>query len=623
MSGFLLGHGPAAKPVTASARDLCFTPDTQLFQGTVCGWAWAVSRVDDPALWAPAVDESTGVTVLLGGRISLEEPQWQEAEGLPYTGGLAARWILSKWLKDGESMLPLLNGAASVIILDARTEDGFSLITDRLGVFPVYTSTNGPALIGTHPDILASFRKQLGLETTLDVTSVAEVLRCGQASQPFTYWNEVHQIEPAWLTQWIVNSGEQTGIGRPWWNPDLENFTETSDQILIDDLATALTAAVRRRTNKRLGKPVVMLSGGADSRCALLGAQDPSQIQAFTLCDEPNEEVRTAQALARAAGAAHTVVKRDPDAYGIHAAESLRIAGGVWNMIDAHYGSLNEALSKAKPGVILTGCYADYMFKGLGIDRKYRLLFGRTLPLFDLADFNWSHYHPHAPLSKQWQQAVQARLENRIPPPQRESSVSARLRRELNRLSPLSREPDCSGRLWLWRTQPWDPFLSDLDVFNVFCRMSPEQKSNGILFGKAVDLVCGPRCRHIHNNNYGTPVGASEAQRSFWFLWAVLKRKISRFWKKKKQWGDSIATTGSWPDWAYFFKHSPTVTAVWNAKTPAEQEFFTELLGADPWSIPQSQWSEQNSSLFSRLVSFLVWSRQTKVLESGLRTPRW
>ncbi|MEO8614629.1 MAG: asparagine synthase-related protein [Luteolibacter sp.] len=608
MSGIYLGSRVAGL-AEDSAKRLAFTADTTHTTGVCDSLEFAVTRVDSQLLWGPATDVVSGVKVLLGGRVSFEETEWQRAETLPYAGGLACRLILEKWLTHPDGLAEWLNGAFCVIILDPLHQR-LHCVTDRLGVYPIYQSVGCNFGLCSHTDVLADSLKEQGETCELDKLTLAECFGTAYGGHPFTYYQQIHALHPATHYTWRLPQPLVLEQERTYWQPEFLTETPSNDaEAMAEALAIAIRNAVRRRTNPRLGKPVLMLSGGADSRAALFGAQDPAKVTCFTLYDEPNPEFYTAQKLARLAGAAHHALPRDPDYYGRTAEESVRIAGGFWSILDAHYLGAIDRLKAEQPGVVLTGCYADYMFKGLMLNRKHRKLLGRNLPLYEFAPFDYTFYHDNLPLRDVWQQQVRERLETRYPEEWRANYPAHRLAVEDRRLRPLACEADASGRLMLWRTLPWDHLLSDSEVLAVYGRLAAELKLNGVVFGAAVGKIIGKEALKIHNNNYGTKVNATESERAFWFLVSVFKRKIRRLLGSEPP-IDQLATPGSWPNWHYYVAHSPELARLWAEPSAGERELFSDILGADPWKKPLAVWAQENPVLLVRLITAKIWLSQ-------------
>ena len=388
MSSLYISTGNVAEATQAAAK-LCFTQAAKTFVEQVGALALGVTRVDADALWSPARDARTGVFVALGGRLAFDEHEWAAAEKLPFTGGLACRIVLERFQKKPDTLAASLNGAGVVVIADPRNAE-LHVITDRLGVFPMYVADGDEPLLCSHPDVLADMLQARSGRVEFDALTAAEFLATGMSVQPFTYYKNIRMLEPASHYLWKLAGEKWIASHRTWWQPRYltEPVCENEDE-LTTQLAEAFRRAVKRRTLARLGKPGVLLSGGADSRVCVFGAETPAAVSCYTLYDEPNEELATARRIAAAAGAQHTALQREPDYYALHADNSIRLVGGMWSLVDTHYTGMIPQLAAENLGTILTGCYADYMFKGLMFNRRHRLLFGRVLPLYDFAPFNF------------------------------------------------------------------------------------------------------------------------------------------------------------------------------------------------------------------------------------------
>lgn len=594
------------------AKRLSWTPYTKFWSGSTADLTWVVTRVDDPTLWSPAYDRQSGVRALLGGRIAPEEAEWVAAEELPYEGGLACRLIIDRWLKGGAKAVQALNGGAQIVIIDER-KAVMHTWTDRMGFYPAFAWTDGGFLLCSHPDVAAAVLDDAGRSCAFDPVTMAEFLRTGTATHPHTYWRGVVHMDAATHFELEFGGAPRMKSSTVYWRPAYmrgEPYLTNRSEI-VERLTAALLSAVRKRTLPRLGKVGVLLSGGADSRTALFGACEPSAVTCFTLYDEPNPELSNAKRLAQIARAKHVSIKRSKEYYFENASEAVRVSGGMWSIESAHSTGSISAISGEGIGTILTGCYADYMLKGITYDTTSRQLLGRNLPLQKFAPFNFEWHHPHCRLMSKWDSLVEMRLVARYQA-LAEHTDRARSELEFARLMQIVREPDASGRLYLRRAFPVDFFMSDNDVVELFGQICPSEKLNAIPFGMAVANITGEQGDQVLNNNYSAPVGAQELHRVFSFILNSIGRKLAGERSRQPFERDptSIATVGSWPHMPRAMRLSATMQE-WKSQISADQlEFFCALIGEKISTWTLDEWADRNPFLLIRLYTASLWLTQ-------------
>lgn len=621
MSDILISAGLDLDPGAIEAQ-LRWTQNTRAWSGQSDGLNWIVTRVDSTDLWSPAWDATSRTRALLAGRFAFDEADWLLAERLPYEGGLAARLILHRWLKNGSDAIAQLNGAGMAVIVDEARRDMY-IWTDRMGFYPAYVFKDAGFIVCSHPDVAADVLAKAGRPCKFDAVTMAEFLCTGTATQPHTYWCGIDQLDAGTRYRFTWNGEPRLKESSPYWRPAYfdQPYLEDRGEI-VDRLTDALTSAVRKRTLPRLGKVALLLSSGADSRAALFGACDPSKVTCFTFYDEPNQELRGAQALAAAAGAKHIGYQRSKDYYFEHAEQAIRLSGGMWTLESAHHTGLLARLGSPDFGTVLTGCYADYLLKGIVYNRTPRKLFGRNLPLYDFAPFAYQWHHAHCRLPEAWNAKVALRLDTRLHAG-RTAGMDARSEIEYRRLVPIIREPDASGRLELRRCTGLDVFMSDNAVLDLFGQISPREKLNGVPFGMAVSRIVGESGRNIMNNNYSAPVGASELQRIAAFVRASMIRKIRREGGNQPFEHDprSIATVSSWPHFPRVIKMSERLQDWYASQSAAQREFLFDLLGADriSWSI--QDWADRDPTLFMRYHTASVWLAQHPEVLGRIEAP--
>ncbi|CAG1010657.1 hypothetical protein BURK2_04080 [Burkholderiales bacterium] len=608
MSGFILVPDAVLPPRWGEA--LCFAPQARAQAIELGAWKGYSIALGAGAHGSPAVDSVSGTQVLLVGRIYPEGAAWRRAHALGSPRGCLSNWLLERWQNDPEHFPDLLNGPAIALVWEARSST-LHVYTDRMGIFPVYANDSGPLRLASHPDVLADVLASEGRPCELDMNSLAECLATGSGVPPYTYHRGIGQLEAASHYRFAGFGPRPAMSRRVSWTPAPPPETPPPISDLAEEFAAALREAASRRDPENIGSPGLLLSGGADSRALLFSVAEPAAIKTFTFCDQTNPEARTAASLAAIAGSEHHTLLREPEHYGRGAAQTVRVTAGMWSIKDAHFCGFLPELSRPDLGNLMTGCYTDYLYKGLAYNRQAQRFFGKNLPLDDLGHFDPEFYQPHFHLAPKWDSAVQERLLERFPDAMRQTYTRHPEELEDLRLRPLSREADAMGRLFLLRTIPWDPIMADFALLPFYRRFRPEQKLNARAFRQAVLRLLPEAARRIPNNNDGAPLGASESARKLRYIAQMSLRKLARLtgWQPARH----LATAGSWPDFAYYVAHSAVLQELWSAPSPGLRDLFAELLGQNPWRRPLADWAHESSDFILRLITLRIWLEQRGV----------
>ncbi len=599
MSGLLL----APRLQIDWAEALRFVPQVQAYPLAWGNLQLGLVRFDPASLWAPAHDPASGVQVLVAGRLVLDAGAWTDAVDLPYTGGLASRLVLQRWLTRPHTLGTWLNGPACVLLWVPQQRQ-LHLWTDRMGVYPLYAATTAPCSLSSHPDVLAAQLRAQGQSVALDEVTLAEALATGTATQPYTHYRSIRQLEPA--THYCYDATDLTALpqAQTYWQPD-PVATGGSAASWAERYAAALQHCGARRGQGPEPHIGLLLSGGADSRALLYTAAQPASVQTLTFGDGINAEVRVAGQIAAAVGAPHQVLTRAFEHYGQGAWESVRVTGGCWSIKDAHYQGFAPQLQALGADRLLTGCYTDYLYKGLAYNCRPWQWAGKTLPLERLAPFAPAFYQPHRAVAPTWQAAVQARSLSRIPAALRAAYAQQLAAVEDLRIRPLAREADAMGRLYLLRTQPWDPMMVDNELLAFYGSLPPRFKLNAQVFRQAVARLTPPAARAIANNNDDAPLHAGPGQRLAYALGAKVRRRLTG---QHRQTG--LMTRGSWPNFAHYVPHSPVVAELWADPTALQRELLRDLLGVDPWQRSLAHWAQQELDLYLRVLTLKIWLTQ-------------
>jgi asparagine synthase (glutamine-hydrolysing) len=345
----------------------------------------------------------------------------------------------------------------------------------------------------------------------------------------------------------------------------------------------------------------VALSGGLDSRLLLACLPDPARAFAFCCYDEPNRELATAERIARSRGVRFLPLQRSPDYYGENAEAGVRISGGMGTIANNHFLGFLDRLHAEGMQTLLTGCYCDYLFKGLPLNRRHHWLTGRER----LAPFAHEFYFDRWLSPTSLAARVRERWENHFPADLRLQDTPARVfNLEVRRTFPLCYEGDNQQRLVPQRLTGWSPPVTDRQVLEVYCRIPSRMKLNRSLFLKTSRLLLADSpLLHIPDANTGAPLNAAPLRECLSSNWLRLQRKLA---SRRR----SLGSDGSWPDWEYYLTHSPRMAELWRRPQPDAFDFFRKVMG---WkTVPPEPRDFQNGRtfLFVSLLTLKIWWAQ-------------
>lgn len=563
--------------ITAAADRLTFFNETrELILERDFAAVWVGH--DDPALFGPAYDPSTGVRIITSGRVAWAEADWLRAEEMSqYTGGLSNRLLLESYLTKGVSGLERHNGAALLVVWDPR-DSSIHVFTDHLGYHPAFVylpDSPGRTVICTFADAIA---QDPACSVTDDEISMAELLSAWRVTPPHTFYQEIKHPGAATHSHWNLREGTHTK--REYWIPFQEEF--------FRDLATATSAlaeatreSIRIRTLPRFSPNLVFISGGLDSRTIIFCSGDRERTVGFNMFDKPNKEAAISQRICKAAGVRYIGFQRHDDYYPHWHSESCRISGSMLSSEDSHYLGVREQVMATGAKTVLSGCTTDWVFKGYGLEKSHQNLFGRDLPFFKFRDQRVLAFLPNLPetLAPDVAEAVSKRRDTCFDgTPDKLATSRDRLEVESRRLRPICYAPSVSSQI-MYRIFPYDTFLADRVMADCYSRIRPEWKLNSEVWAAAVKEICVGG-GNIADVNFGWKVGASKPARLVSFAMSWLGRRITLQTPKTFQ----LASQGSWPNLGWYALHSKTLEKLWDDVPQRDRNLISNLLGSDPWS---------------------------------------
>ncbi|WP_415407805.1 hypothetical protein ACLHDG_04540 [Sulfurovum sp. CS9] len=537
--------------------------------------------------WKPYFDEKNQIRMFVLGRPTIEIDEWEHYQANEES--YITQLLIKKYIQNNlNQFCNELNGAFTILILDG-IQKRLIVITDKLGIYPVYENSKNNIKdfqVSTHADILANNLAK----TTLDEVSVAEFLKRGFINIPNTYYNECKTLEHSHFYIW--DFGKEQFEFRKYF--DFKSNYSYDVDFLVNKLSTSLLNAIQRRTNKYYGKKAVLLSGGADSRVILYNTA--SDADAITLYNIENTEINTAKDISKILNTEHHLIQREFDHYIDILDRSVLGSGGTAEITSDHYLTYKDNDIFTSYDQLLTGCYFDYMFKGLSLNTKNISLFGKKLHYKVLSNVHSHYYTGIFTISSHYDLKVTER-ENQL-----FKNYSDLTELESKRSFPFFREGDAIMRLSLIRFFQADFIAADNDLIDCFLAISPKYKINSQIFGKAVARIT-ENINHIPHANTNIKIGAHP------YIFAV--KSLINSMKKKLGRGkaDKLIGEGSWINFIAYARKSNKVDNVWNSIDDVERQIVIGLLDYDPWERGKEYILNQYNghNLLFRIITFCRW----------------
>lgn len=278
------------------------------------------------------------------------------------TGGYEARprgvdsatYCADLYERHGLEFASGLNGDCVVLVHD---EDAgtLSLVTDRLGTTPVYYArTDDGVAFSTDIEHVA---QRPEVETEFDLGYLHEYLVYRRTFGVKTPLVGIEELQPAAVSTIDLDDGSME-VER-YWQPRYRPL-EAPFEEFVDEFTRTFERVIDewRRDDLRYG---VLLSGGSDSRLNL--AALGSGVTAFHMADWMSREARTAERVTIESDNEFVFLKRDPN-YQANALERNRAFGNFNGWFTQGYASGFEEEITSRVDVLLSGMYADTLFKG-------------------------------------------------------------------------------------------------------------------------------------------------------------------------------------------------------------------------------------------------------------------
>ena len=539
-------------------------------------------------------NDSNGIQkaqVFIFGRPILESSDWASFKG---ENSYISNWICKRYLNDRWDWLDSLSGAFVIVILDSDLQQ-LHVVTDIAGVCPVYVLNPqcfSSVEFSTHPDLLMN----RGNKKNLDSISIYEFLTRGCINAPHSSWKDVTTLSHASVHTWEFQ--EDSYSVRQYFS--LEHDPLRNYRLLLDNFIQSVESAIDKRTRPELGNKVILLSGGHDSR--IIAAQMARKGSALTLYDVWNRECETVEQIVDALEIDHKFLKRGKDYYSLTAKIAPQLTGPYSSFSNAHFNLIKEFHPEffASCDTLLTGCYADWLFKGIAHNRKRSRFLGRILPVFSFQPFDFHYFGAVSKLCPELEQALSSRLDEKFDGVDKKNRNAV----ELRRLFPIFQEETSATRLSLQRLHEWEPPFIDRDVLSAYLKIPWQIKKDHRFFEDACAALA-PAVRDIPHSSTGKKV---EQSNYFFFAQKALTRigkafkPISSGRTKLPYFGE-----GSWIDFPSYMDQNELMQAQWNSVSKESRDYVTDLLEVDLWNMSADDIRRIDYHLFYNALTFCCW----------------
>ena len=482
--------------------------------------------------WNTYFDDKNKIQLMILGRPVIEVLDWLKFN--KSEENFITKFLIKKYIDlEINDFCNQLNGAFSILVIDYNLNK-LTIITDKLGIYPIYIygieNFNSCQFSSNFNNLLDNINDKINVDTV----SVAEFLKKGFIYHPNTFYEEIKTLDNG--SYCIFDFNEKKITKKKYFKVSAKPIYNFN--YLVNELSKALLKSIERRTLNHFGKKTVFLSGGSDSRMILANSVD-SNIDAITLYNQENHEIKITKNIAQSLNIKHELIKRDENYYLNSFDNSIQANSGRSLPIDDHFLNLRNHEKIKKCDTILTGCYADWMFKGIALDRTQLsfLVIGK-LPFYKLKAFNYNFFAKRTLLKKKYEKMIREREDQIF------LDKESHLNNEILRIFPLFQEETSSTRMTLQQFFPWDSIFSDNDVIKVYQQIPAKYKINSEVYDKAVSNILN-KVKNIPHANKKHKIGINKYYGAIIYLANMLKNKILRVIKIKKS-NNSIAGDGSW-----------------------------------------------------------------------------
>jgi len=516
--------------------------------------------------WNSYLDSKNNVQIMILGRPVIDVFEWTKFDSVEES--YISKILIKKYIElEIHDFCNQLNGAFSILIIDYNSNK-IIIVNDKLGIYPIYVFGINNLQSFQFSSNFDTLKDNVKKNINIDKVSIAEFLKKGFIYHPNTFYKEIKTLDSGSYS--ILDFEKKEVTFKKYFK---FNLKPTNDfNYLVNKLSKALLNSIERRSLEVFGKKAVFLSGGTDSRMILANSSDPN-IDAITLYSEENHEIKVTKNIAKLLNVNHKLIKRDKDYYFNSFDSSIKINGGRSLPTDDHFLNLRYDKSIEEYDTILTGCYADWIFKGIALDRKQISFLSFKLPLYKLKNFHYDFFSKRTLLKDKYEKMIREREDQIF------LDKKSHINNEINRIFPLFQEETSATRSTLQQLFPWDSILSDNDVIDAYNQIPAKFKINSEVYDRAVSKIL-KKVKNIPHANKRHKIGINKYFGTIFYIVSILKNKILKLIRIKKI--NPIAGEGSWISFKEYAK-SKKISVMW--EKIQDLELYREMLSVKKFTF--------------------------------------
>lgn len=276
----------------------------------------------------------------------------------------ATKKIFNKWTEDNTFRWDEeVSGPFVAIMIDKERKE-LNIITDLMSFIPVYEARLGDEfIVGTHTDILA---KASNNKDDFDFVSVADFILNSVVTFPYTFYNNIKQINPASKHKWEIEDG--TYFTEFYWKPNEDNPYSTIDEAAIR-LREGIEEYIHVITDS-MSKIAFFISGGEDSRTILSLASKKCAKDTFIFLDDMNREGDIAKDVSDRLKTNFYMFRRDSTFYLDILKECSDLVGSGAQYKHVHTYGFHKSCGLNEYSAVFGGFLSDTLLKGYYIKKS-------------------------------------------------------------------------------------------------------------------------------------------------------------------------------------------------------------------------------------------------------------